>query len=320
MNGYASELYVHTADKTLTIGANIVDNPGGAVGLTVTGQSGEVTLAGSNTYSGPTVVNRARIVVGTTSALPVGADVQLSGGQLEINLTGNLPLQLGDVTIRDSGLIRRQSSSAPPIEASSLMIDSGTIDAELFGEGTLIKTGEGTAVLAVDSQDYFGLVDVQQGKLRVNQDHALGIAPPDEEHSVFVREHGVLVNGSNVTIQGRRIVLDGGLFEGTVRGGATGSIEVRSPSIVRGSREFAISGNITGSGDLVLDGPFFFDSTSEALQITGSLNGFLGDLFVTGGAVRIAGNNSNFGEKRTRIRTRAHIFGSECAGQRCGTR
>ena len=81
----------NTGATGATIGGVVTDG-GNAYGLTVgAGSTGTLTLTGANTYTGATIVQAGKLVLGTSAQTPVlsgsgGADVQ--GGQLVLNYTG----------------------------------------------------------------------------------------------------------------------------------------------------------------------------------------------------------------------------------------
>ena len=68
-----------TAAGNLIIGGNISNNAGDRYGIVVVGPR-SVTLAGVNTYAGPTTVSSGTLIVSNSNALPNGADLNIGAG------------------------------------------------------------------------------------------------------------------------------------------------------------------------------------------------------------------------------------------------
>ena len=126
---------------------------------------------------------------------------------------------------------------------------------------------------------------------------SLGAAPADDDHAIIIRDGGTLVvepywsnPGSETPFQGRKIILDGGTLEGTT---PAESIEVRRPSTISGQLT-EVRGDLSGTGDLVLDCFYEGEHSTAGMAVTGSLNDLEGDLYVTGFRVGISGNNSGY--------------------------
>ena len=66
----------NTAGNIYFTGA-IADGVGGAGGIIKTG-SGALMLTGSNTYSGPTIVNQGTIVINSDTAIPLASQIELA--------------------------------------------------------------------------------------------------------------------------------------------------------------------------------------------------------------------------------------------------
>ena len=75
----AGELVV-TANNNLTISSSILDISGTT--LTKSG-SGTLTLSGTNTYSGPTVITQGTLIASSDANLGSGATIELNGGTLK---------------------------------------------------------------------------------------------------------------------------------------------------------------------------------------------------------------------------------------------
>jgi len=162
---------------TLTVGNNdaistfsgILKNTAGNLTLAKTGL-GTLTLAGSNTYSGGTVINSGKLLLSGTGILGVNAPLTINGGTLDLNGTnqgaGNLTNTAGT-----AGTIINNATGTNVV----LTIGNnngtggnfqGVIADHLTGNGTvgLVKTGTGTIVLS-GANTYSGGTTISGGIL-----------------------------------------------------------------------------------------------------------------------------------------------------------
>ena len=192
---------------TVSIGANITDNPGVlAVGLTLSG-GGNLNLSGTNTYTGQTFVSEGTLNIMTTASWPANADVTLSGGNMS-NMTGS-PLDVGDVVVAGGGI---GGNNASLINADSYDVRSGSVS-WVTGNGPFTKTTVGPASINGDNSSYSGNINVQQGLLQFSHRKSLGSG------TVVVQPDGELGNfgeGDNfegkITLNGGKLTLSGGTF------------------------------------------------------------------------------------------------------------
>lgn len=104
--------------QTAVTGVSLSANTSG--GLTKLG-SGTLTLSGTNTYAGATVVSNGILTIGISAALPVASDIVVAGGMLN----------LGGYTLTNK----------------SFTISSGSLANGALVSGTFTKTGSGSATL-----------------------------------------------------------------------------------------------------------------------------------------------------------------------------
>ncbi len=161
-SSYTKELIVF-ADSTISIGADIVDAPGGPVGLTILERGGRIKLSGQNTFSGPVYLagdqsGHAALDILNQNAIPTGADLTNYGSSVRFEFAD--PVSLGEVLIGEDGDLQGEL-----IEASSIELRSGSVES-IVGETPVFKTTYGQASLGM-GEDYAGLVTVDQGELRV---------------------------------------------------------------------------------------------------------------------------------------------------------
>ena len=99
------ELFFHINQNTLTVNAQIIDNPNNAAATVriVKSQDGGVTLDGANLFSGGTLVNRGTLTVNTTGGLGSGG-VTVKNSTLNLGNKGSTSSTDG-YTVLDNGII-----------------------------------------------------------------------------------------------------------------------------------------------------------------------------------------------------------------------
>ena len=135
----------------------------GAAGLTLTG--GTLTLSGTNTYSGPTVVSAGQLNVNSATALPAGSDVVLTtAGTLQF-ANGIVPT-VG--SLNGSGTVNLGNATSLTVGND---LASGTFQGVVAnGSGgalTLVKNGAGTQVLS-GNNTYTGGTTINTGTLQIS--------------------------------------------------------------------------------------------------------------------------------------------------------
>ncbi len=287
-SGTPSELTLMAFSGRVNVDANIVDGVGGNSDFHVAG-TGEVHLSGKNTYSGTTTVSRSAWVhVERESALPADGDIVLNAGRLIIEHNDATLMDVGHLVIRQNGII--EGSTTMELDADSYELYSGRIELPLTGFGVLQKRGEGEFDLYSQNPSYGGQIVVEQGTLNVGDDAFLGSGIATEANATIVQKGGVLLTRGDIFEE--LLILEGGTLRGT-RGTYDGPIEVRQQSTVEAvdRTDYALSGPITGSANLVLDGPL--DDTKR-LIVAAALDEFEGDALVRGGNVEFATDNRNY--------------------------
>ncbi|HEY1379144.1 MAG TPA: autotransporter-associated beta strand repeat-containing protein [Gemmataceae bacterium] len=155
---------VSTAASNLTL-SGAVFGPGG---LTVTGP-GTVTLSGTNSYLGPTVVNSGTVVFSTAGSLPAGAELTIASGataQLPAGATQTLAAVNGAGTL------------ALPAAATTLNLGSDTASGVFQGTiangsaaRALVKNGAGIQVLA-GANTFTGGTTINAGTVQLSPQSA----------------------------------------------------------------------------------------------------------------------------------------------------
>ena len=150
--------------NTLTVGSGnftgTIENGAGVVALLKTG-SGQLTLGGSNSYTGGTTIS--------AGTLSVAADDNLGTGGLDFNGSGAGVLEI-------TGTNAFGSAKAVDLSLSGTIQQDDTANATLSGTisgtGALLKTGAGDLILS-GSNSYTGGTIVESGTLYVTKSSAL---------------------------------------------------------------------------------------------------------------------------------------------------
>ena len=226
-----------------------------------------LTLSGSNSYSGGTVVNAGTLTVGNVHALGTGT-VNVNGGTLTANaaVTG-----IGTVTLA-SGTI----SGSGSLSGSSYTVDAGTISAILAGTGGLTKSTTGTVTISTRAT-YTGATTINAGTLE--------LATP--QYARALKTSGITVNnGGTLNLNGTNLLHD------------NGSPNVYTPITVNGGGTVALVSTATDShnhfGALTLNGGVIWGKSTS--PIVGQYSSFDVDITVGGSATsEIKSDNASWG-------------------------
>ncbi|MGC3991199.1 MAG: autotransporter-associated beta strand repeat-containing protein [Chthoniobacteraceae bacterium] len=156
LNGTAGNSFTFQAADASSVAHNIALSGvlSGTGGLVKTG-AGNLTLSGSNTYTGATTVNAGALVLGGNTAIPTASAVTLNGGTLKLVTTA--AISEGSSTAAGTGAFTLASTSV--IDYGSSNANSGLLH---FADSSA-TTWNGTLSIynwnaATDSL-YFGLTD-----------------------------------------------------------------------------------------------------------------------------------------------------------------
>lgn len=240
----------------------------GAGSITKTG-SGEMLLAGTNSWQGGTIIADGVLQAQNSGALPEATAYTINGGTLDLN---GYPLTMSSLA-GSGGILQLGSANALTVDQASDTQFAGQIS----GTGSLTKTGSGTLVLSGNSATYAGPIDVNAGGVEVNGDlsaAALSVASDATLSGTGQVGETTLASGSQLIV-GQRAdtsakavnfttgsLSNGGLITVNRNGAATGST-------------LTVNGDYTSSGGrLILGSSLGNDASSTArLLISGNASG-----------------------------------------------
>lgn len=139
--------------------------------------SGSLTLAGTNTFSGLTVIEEGGLSVEGGSAISDGASVVVEEpGSFFVGTSetvaglalygGEAEVAAGETLIADLVLMYGGSVEGGSVEANDFHLHSGTVNSVLTGGGGLLKSGSGQAILTAHNT-YTGGTTIDAGELTV---------------------------------------------------------------------------------------------------------------------------------------------------------
>jgi autotransporter-associated beta strand protein len=123
-----------------------------------------LTLGGTNTYTGGTIIRRGRLVVASDANLGAASGV-LTIDNAQFGVTGSFSSARTVVLANTNGLTGTFAGSSVDVPGSSTLEFSGPV----IGNNSLSKTGTGTLILsAAGGNGYLGTTSVLAGTLLVN--------------------------------------------------------------------------------------------------------------------------------------------------------
>ena len=174
-----------------------------------------LTLTGTNTYAGQTIVSSGTLALSGAGTLGSGV-VQLNGGALDL---GAVTVAFTNSVNFNGGVLTGGSMDVAQVASAQ----SGTVSTALTGTGGLTKTGAGLLVLGAGvTHTYSGQTLVNEGKLKLDGIIASSITVAN---GASLGGHGV-INGNVSMSAGSTIAA----------GGSVGNLTVGSLTITSGTQ------------------------------------------------------------------------------------
>ena len=231
-------LFLTSGSGAITVSASITDNSG-TVNVVKSGTAGTLTLSGTNTYSGTTILNAGTLAANTTNALPgygTSGKVVFTGGTLQ------LPSAWAMADINT--LVANATKTAGALAIDTANGSQTQTAAWNLGALGLTKVGANTLVLN-QANTYSGRTTVSAGTLQLSHANALGSSELNLAGNATI-SLGTTVNLTTLTLDYQGGTISGG----TLAFGAGGSIQGR---VRQQSTATTISSAITGSPTVILD-------------------------------------------------------------------
>lgn len=260
----AGSLYLtnnHTTNL-LTVNSTITDNSVGVVGVTTSG-AGTIVQAGTNTYTGRTIVGGGTLRISSeqnlgSSPLSFAADqLTLAGGTLNTTASFSIDDSNRGITLTAAG-------GTISVNSSTTL----TVANVITGTGSLIQSGTGTLALTA-ANTFSGATMANAGILALGNVNAL-------QNSTLTTASGVNIT---FTLAGTNTYNLGGLA-----GNATVALGANTLSVGANNETTVFTGALTGTGGLVKVG-------AGTLNLTAA-NTFSGDTRIEGGMIVLAHINA----------------------------
>ena len=257
-----------------TLDADVIDGDSGPLTLVVA--RNRVTLGGSNTHTGGTLV-LGELIAASAAALPAGSDVTVRGGTLTLGQIGNV--SLGELRLQSGGDILNNGGAT--LTAARIITDGGTLRASLAGGFDLDKTGPGSLLITQHNDAYNGTMTLGGGVTTFNRARGLGTGTARVLDNTLLRytNPGLIDNASLST---GTISLEGGAIQGSFAN------RVQVLTTGRVDRQTFLNGELAGEGTLRL-------GVGATLFLRGDASDFTGVIDVDAAATAFASRSDALG-------------------------
>lgn len=291
-----SLLSVDTSAGASAFSGVIRDGVGaGTLGLTLS--AGDLTLSGTNAYTGGTTVNGGRLIAGSAGGFVGHTAYVVNGGTLDLSgrhLTmSSLSGTGGTVALGGAALTVDQAGS-------------GSFGGALSGSGSLFKSGAGAWMLTGDSSAFTGSTTVNGGTLSVNG--VLGGSMAAMSGSVlggtgtigsagsqlWIGPGAVHAPGNSIGVQ--HIVgdyINHGILQIEANPTAADQIVVGGAVDITGTTLDLVLSPASPSGWTALAGPFTIIDKQSAGAVTGTFNPITQNLLFLDTLINYAGGDGN---------------------------
>ncbi|MDP3851842.1 MAG: autotransporter-associated beta strand repeat-containing protein, partial [Luteolibacter sp.] len=277
-----------TAANLLTINSTITDNGTGAVGVTVSG-AGITTLAGTNTYTGKTIVGGLSLF-NSTDRLTISSEANL--GSTPASFVAD-QLTLAGGSLRNTSAVTLSANRGVTVRPGTSYLDNQgtlTINGVISGTGNINRPGQsGAGYLILNAANTFSGIltngatgnptQLQLGNVDALQNATLDTSSNNNQSVTFTAAGstyniGGLTGVDELSLGSNTISIGASGLSSTYFGNHTGVVNTASPG----------GGGITGDGGLIKVGAGTF-------QLTGASN-FTGDTLVSGGTLALSHANA----------------------------
>lgn len=277
----------------------------GSTGLIKT-NTGTLTLATVNDYTGDTTVNGGTLMVGTSGALPSGAgkgSLNLSAGTLDLNGFGQTVNNLNGAGTIDNTFA---AAAALTVDCSSPAVFSGLIQ-NTADPVSVTKTGASSLTLSGTNSYSGGTTVGGSGVLNIDSAAAIGSGGLLLSGGAFDNTSGApiaLTHGNAISNDTVRDIV----FEGTSDLSTTGLLtynSTRRSVVVNGSGKLTVGGIAAATAAILVK------NGTGTFEVTGAANTNVSGLEVRNGLMILSGADNTFGGGLN--------IGVNSTGQRIGT-
>ncbi len=306
----------NNATLELNTGGDFINNIGGTGRVEKSGDD-TLTLSGSNTYTGGTLINGGTLVASNVEALGTGdvtdnATLALNtGGTFDNAISGSgQVVKSGDETLTLSGTnsytggttisggtlvatnVEALGSGDVTDDATLELNTGGTFDNAISGSGQVVKSGDKMLTLS-GANSYSGGTLISDGTLVASNVEALGTGDVTNNATLALNTGGDLTNN----ISGSGQVVKSGDDTLTLSGANsyTGGTTISGGTLVATNVDALGTGDVTNSSTLELNTGGTFDnaisgsgqvvkSGDETLTLSGS-NTYTGGTLISGGTL-----------------------------------
>jgi outer membrane autotransporter protein len=218
-NGDTQKAVLMVGDASSTLFSGVLKDGTHALGLNKVG-SGTLTLTGTNTYSGGTLISDGMLSVDNNGELGF---IRSGIGQITLQ-TGQITLQGGELLTTGAGFISFRSIRVLSVLGTDILAASGNTSAlyagKIFGDG-LLQVGEGSnsgTVALSGNNTYTGGTNISGSTiLNAESDHALGTGDVGlSEGTLFINSGVTLTNNVNFGNGETGTVINGGTLIGAM--------------------------------------------------------------------------------------------------------
>ena len=293
-SGGSAALVVNTVNAN-TYAGTIQDGPGGGAMIIAKAGIGSLYIAGSNSYTGGTVLTAGNLTLGNSAAIGSGP-LAITGGTLDsgipsLVLSNNNPqIWNGSFTFLGTNDLNLGSGAVSYSGGPTLTVSAGNleVDGAVTGNNsTFTKAGAGTLILTGSNSSASGAWDVTGGTLQLQGNASLNLTGATNAIAIAIGAP----SGPTMILQDNATIL----AQGYVKIGSFAS--GNSGNVVQSGGLFTINGADTANQNRALTiGEFVNESSSYSLT-GGTLNVPNGTTYLpyhaTAGSLSISGGVAN---------------------------